>query len=537
MSNFLFENAPVSLWEEDYRDIIKLLSTLTEAAKEDLHKYFGSNQGELDKFKAALKVNDVNAHSLTLFESSSKQELLGSIQSVFTDHSSSVFITELTKIIDEDYNYNFRTELETLRGNRFNANFHVRIEVDAAGIPAYNRVIVAIIDITDLHRSEMVLQKAKIRTEQYLNLTNVLFLSLNRDGLVTGANKKMCDMLNVEPMNIIGHSWLHDFVPDEERETVQNYFSHLLSGQAQESEYMDGNIVSANGEAFIVEWFHTVLRNESGEIVEIVSSGVDVTRERKLEIKNLEMETQLQQSQKLNSISVLARGVAHEINNPLTGLLNYANILEEEITDPELQEFAQGIQKEGTRVAKIVSNLLTFARLDKGHKEKLSVSEILDKALMLIKQSLLTDNIHLELQDIDQKLNTFGQIQELQQVILNILTNSWQALNRKQFGDDDRKYIRINVSLENLDDMEYVRIAITDNGLGIKAENINLVLDPFFSETSSVRRAGMGLAVAYGIVTDHKGKISIKSEYGSGTQVYLDLIKDSSDPSKLDEEV
>ena len=525
MYNFLFENAPVSLWEEDYTEVIDLLDKLPESAKKDLHKYFHENPGDIDRFKSALKIVNVNAASVELFEADSKAELIEKVKRTFTGDSTTVFVAELSNLLSGLFIYAYETEMFTLRGSRKSVNLRIHINQDDNNQPLYSSVIVAINDISRLQSTKSALESEKYRTERYLNLANVLFVSLNRNGIITMANTKLCDILNLPASQVIGRPWVKDFISPEDQDSVISIFTSLLAGNTQVSDLVENTILSSTGKSSTVEWFHTVLRDEEGEIEEIVASGTDVTRERQLESKNREMQAQLMQSQKLNSISTLARGVAHEINNPLTGLLNYANILEEEIEDEELRDFAQGIQVEGTRVAKIVSNLLTFARIDMAQRQSVDVRELIDRSVMLIKQSLLTNGIDLEVSPVPEGLKIFCKIQELQQVILNLLTNSWQAIEDKTFEHDSGKKISIITQVEDMDGKETICMRINDNGIGIKEEHLESVFDPFFSVKSRIRRTGMGLAVAYGIVQDHGGSISISSEYGIGTEVELHLVR------------
>ncbi len=523
MYDFLFDNAPVSLWEEDYSEIIELLNQISETDKTDLPAYFDNHPEKLDQMIAGIKIVNVNRETLDWMKCGSKEKLIRELESSFTRDSREVFISELQNIVAGIYRYDFKTKLVTLDGEERFVSMRIRVKKNALGEPLYNRVLVAINDITEIRESEIAHREEKNRTERYLNLANVLFLSLDRNGAITMANRKLCDILELEPDAVIGQNWIDSFVLEDDIDELKQLISNLLQGYSEEVKHVESHIVSSTNEVFTIEWFHTILRNEQGEIVEIVASGNDVTRERRLEIKNTEMEAQIQHTQKLNSISTLARGVAHEINNPLTGLLNYANILEDEIEDPELKEFAQGVQKEGTRVAKIVSNLLSFARMDVKTKRKLKISEVIEKAVMLINQSLLTDNIHLEFGGQGDDLFIHGQEQELQHAILNLITNSWQAINRKEYQADEKSLITINTSLVENADSRLVRILMEDNGQGIKEKHINNVFDPFYSGSKRVRRVGMGLAVAYGIISDHGGSISIASTYGQGTQVTIDM--------------
>ena len=234
-------------------------------------------------------------------------------------------------------------------------------------------------------------------------------------------------------------------------------------------------------------------------------------------------ETGMQQTQRLNSLGILARGVAHEINNPLTGLMNYASILEDEVENPQLRKFARSLREEGVRVSDIVTNLLTFARSDSGSRQQIHIFKIIEKAAMLINQSLLTDHIHLDTREVDQKTQIFCLVQDIQHVLLNIITNSWQAIIRKNVNIGPRRRISIKTSTIIHDSLEYARISIKDEGDGIASADLANVFDPFFSNQPRSERTGLGLSVSYGIVRDHGGIIKIDSVEGDFTVVTIDL--------------
>lgn len=523
MYEFLFESSPVALFEVDYSKIVTMLHELPHSGQSDLVTYFADNPGDVDRFVSAIRILNMNNAALELLDGSKKETFISNSNWTFTDRSRGIFISELMAINEGLLYHESETELLTQKGDLRNVTIRIQINKDVNNVPIYSRVLVAFNDISELFQSNLEMKKEKERAARYLNMANVLFVSMDKSGIVKMANTKLCATLDLPPHKVIGKNWIEQFVDIDEQDVVWGSFNKLISGHSQRAEQIEYNLRSASGKIYVVDWFNTILRNRNGDVVEIVASGVDKTTERILESNNLDMETQLLQSQKLKSISTLASGVAHEINNPLTGLLNYASILADELEDSELREFAQGIEVEGKRVADIVTNLLTFAGTDPGRPQVIGIGDFFDKAVMLISKSLKTDQIILDMSQVDPNIQVNCRVKELQHVILNLLTNSWQAINRKKFSIDEGKRISISSSLRESEETEEVRIIIDDNGDGIKESDIQNVFDPFFSGGSRVRRIGMGLAVAYGIIRDHQGSISIKSKLGVGTQVEIKL--------------
>lgn len=249
----------------------------------------------------------------------------------------------------------------------------------------------------------------------------------------------------------------------------------------------------------------------------------DITFRKELERERDEITSQLRQQKKLESIGFLAAGVAHEINNPLTGMINYAQLIYDRINDETLRTFAQGIIEEGDRVATIVRHLLAFARQEKEEHSPTQIANIIKASLSLIKTILRKNSIELDLQ-IDPNLPAIHcRGQQIQQVIINLLTNAVAALNEKYPTHHPDKIIQIDVRPIQQNSRSYVQIAIEDHGIGIPAEIIDNIFDPFFTTKRRNEGTGLGLSVSYGIIKEHDGNIYCESEPGVYTRFIIEL--------------
>ncbi|NHI92221.1 MAG: PAS domain S-box protein [Candidatus Lokiarchaeota archaeon] len=236
------------------------------------------------------------------------------------------------------------------------------------------------------------------------------------------------------------------------------------------------------------------------------------------------------QSEKLASIGLLASGIAHEINNPLMAIINFAKIVEDhlnEIIKIDINKkpftFIKEIQKEGFRISEIVSGLLSFSREDKGFFDYTDIIEIIDSSLLLLRPNIKNSQIEIDLDFQEDIPNIPIRSQKIQQVIINILQNSIDALNEKKEKYD--KKILIKTTLATLKKERYVKISITDNGIGISKQDLLKVFDPFYTTKtySKEHGVGLGLSVSYGIMKAHKGDIRIKSKLNKETTVTLYL--------------
>ena len=253
--------------------------------------------------------------------------------------------------------------------------------------------------------------------------------------------------------------------------------------------------------------------------------ATEITERKLADARRLELEATLRQQQRLESIGTLASGVAHEINNPVQGILNYAELLGLSTSDPEsVLEFAGEISTEAERVATIVRNLLAFSRRD-GAPERAptAMAEIVNATLSLIHSTLRKDQITLEI-DIAETLPLVPcHAQQIQQILMNLVTNARDALNERWHGHHDEKKIRIQACAIEREERSWVRLSVIDHGAGIPEDVRAHIFDPFFTTKGRDQGTGLGLSVSHGIVREHGGELSVESEIGVGTKFHLDL--------------
>jgi len=254
----------------------------------------------------------------------------------------------------------------------------------------------------------------------------------------------------------------------------------------------------------------------------------DITERKRVERIRLEMEARQRQQQKLEAIGTLAGGVAHEINNPLSGIMNYAELIREDIGEGSPSAaYAQAIVEETERIAVIVKNLLQFSRQEKQTHSYASIYDIIDQTVSLMKTIIKKDQILLDI-SIDEGLPLIKcRSQQIQQVLMNLLTNARDALNEKYQGYSENKVIRVRCSGFEADGRRWLRLIVEDTGLGIPAAIRERIFEPFFSTKPKEKGTGLGLSISFGIVQDHHGRIEVESEVGCYTRFILILPVDN----------
>jgi len=241
----------------------------------------------------------------------------------------------------------------------------------------------------------------------------------------------------------------------------------------------------------------------------------------------LSIEAQLRNKQKLESIGVLASGVAHEINNPLNGIMNYSQIISDKVKDKEcseeIEKYSNEIINETKRIDKIVKNLLFFSTKEQKYYYKTKVSEVIEESLSLINTVIKNDQIDIKLDIPSDILAIYCRPKQLQQVIMSLLLNSRDALNTKYDGFNKNKKITIKVENIEYKNGDGIRITIEDKGIGISDKHKDKIFDPFFTTKNRTEGAGLGLYISYGIIEEHNGEISFETEDGECTRFFIDL--------------
>jgi two-component system, NtrC family, sensor kinase len=231
-------------------------------------------------------------------------------------------------------------------------------------------------------------------------------------------------------------------------------------------------------------------------------------------------QAQLLQAEKLSAIGQLVAGVAHELNNPLTSVIGYAQLLQEEVreaaasvpprTPDGLGHDLRRIADESERAAKIVRNLLAFARRQSAARAEQDVADVMTRVLSLRAYEFRLNAIEVDTAFESGLPAVLGDSGQLQQALLNLLLNAEQAMRA-------RAVRHIRVGARRVPDADAVELFIADTGHGIPEENLRRIFDPFFTTRAVGEGTGLGLSICYGIIRDHGGQIAVESRVGQGT--------------------
>lgn len=265
----------------------------------------------------------------------------------------------------------------------------------------------------------------------------------------------------------------------------------------------------------------------------IIASAIGVEEERRLTHKELEdaynelkqTQSQLVQSEKMAVVGRLASGVAHEVNNPLTGVLNNLQLIKIRIEEKEVFNFEDFkkiinvIEESALRCKVVIQSLLDFSRSPKSPLQLDSLNELIEKVILLNEHEVRLENIIIQKQLQPDLPRIMGDFQLLQQAIFNIISNARWAIQKKS-GEEGGL---INIETQYKPENERVYIYISDTGIGIPEENLDRIFEPFFTTKSVGEGTGLGLSIVYNIIKEHRGTIEVDSLVNKGTTFKISL--------------
>ncbi|MBI4688422.1 MAG: PAS domain-containing protein [Nitrospirae bacterium] len=371
-------------------------------------------------------------------------------------------------------------------------------------------------EVTERKRVEIGLQKSENEFRRLSQEFNVLLdaitdnlILLSPDLSIMWANKAAASAFGMNRAELVGTQCYKmccdTYSPCSECVVLRSFHTGREEG---------GQFTTPNGKILDIKAFP--IKDETGRIKNVIEVARDIT-----ELMKLQAETM--RTRHLASLGELAAGVAHEINNPINSIINYAQILADEfVKDGVDDDIAKRIIKDGDRIATMVRSLLSFARVRKEKKGVISLQEIFSETLALTSAQIRREGIDFRVYIPGDLPDIAAHSQELQQVFLNIINNSRFALNEKYPKPHKDKVLEISCEIMKTES-PYVRIMFQDNGIGIPNNVIDKVMDPFFTTKPKGAGSGLGLSICHRIITDHNGRLMINSKEGEFTEVVIEL--------------
>jgi two-component system NtrC family sensor kinase len=350
------------------------------------------------------------------------------------------------------------------------------------------------------------------------------------DGNITDANPAAESLNGYRITEMIGMN-IRTFLTEESLNLAGQIKRKLLLAEPVEQPY-EQRLIRKDGTEAILQ-LATSLIKENGKPIGFQHVARDVTREKEMQAKLSaayrelseshkqlkESQEQLIQAEKLTSLGQLAASIAHEVNNPLSGILIYTQLLSKKIAGDGIPketslDYLSKMEFELTRTTRLIRNLLDFARQSAPAFRRVDLNGNINRALDLATHSAELHNIQVIKELAPSLPDLIADFDQLQQVFTNLILNAIQAMPKGG-----------KLTLRTSFDNDQFKIEVQDTGYGISAENMRKIFTPFFTTKREVKGVGLGLAISYGIVQRHKGRIEVQSKEGEGTtfSIYLPL--------------
>ncbi len=403
-------------------------------------------------------------------------------------------------------------------------------------------------ELAERKKAEQALQESEYRLSAHLLNTPVGAISWDMEFKVVEWNPAAVKIFEYIKAEAIGKHAAQLILPDDVIPVVDEIFNSLLSESGGERSVNEN--VTKSGKRILCDWYNTVIKNNEGSIIGVASLVNDITETRKTQEMMI-------QTEKMMSVGGLAAGMAHEINNPLAGMIQNAQVIHNRLTQDlpantdaadkynismdAIQKYMEergilgqlnNIGAAGQRAARIIRNMLSFSKKSSSQRTRVNLPELIETTIELaqsdynLKKQHDFKNIRIIREFSSDLPQVLCEESKIQQVLFNLIKNASESMGE----DDAAREAQLVIRLKN--EFSQVSIEVEDNGPGMDEETRKRIFEPFFTTKSVDKGTGLGLSVSYFIVVDdHGGEMFVESQPGDGARFIVKL------PLRLEEKM
>ncbi len=441
-------------------------------------------------------------------------------------------------VIHKGITRNFQNFWVTKSGQKRMISWKNSVLTKADGTIEY--ILCTGLDITEAHNIEQALKESESKYRELVQNANSIIIRINKDGRITFFNEYAEKFFGYTETEILGKPSAGTIIPeiDSSGRHQAGLLQDIIKNPDKYAAYENENVLRS-GERVWVAWTNKAIKNDEGQIAEILCIGNDITERRRAENAMRESEEKSARSKKMESLGLLAGGIAHDLNNVLSGIVSYPELMLMDLPeDSKLRTPIEAIQESGHRATAIVQDLLTVARGVATQKEPLNINEhIMDylgspeyKKLKQFHPDVIVRT------DLDTDLfNIGGSPVHIRKVMMNLVSNAIEAIDGTGDTVIRTRNRYLDRPLKGYDEVtigEYVVLTVSDTGSGISAHDLERIFEPFYSKKFLGRSGtGLGLAVVWNTVQDHNGYIDVKSgARGTTFDLYFPITRDAIHP-------
>jgi PAS domain S-box-containing protein len=411
-------------------------------------------------------------------------------------------VAEMIRTVDETGDH-----FETRHRRKDGTIYDVEISTNGAIYGGRKLIFCVCRDITARKQAEAALKESEEKYKTLVETTSDIIWEVDAGGWFTFISPKVKDVLGYEVDEVVGKKRSLDLIAKGQSQKWLKRFKEL-NVKREPFFGLEITHVHKDGRQVICETSGIPLFDSAGSFKGYVGINKDITERRN-------MQEQLVITDRLASIGELAAGIAHELNNPLTGVVGFSQLLMEKEMPEDIKQDVQVVYEEAQRASQVVKNLLTFARKHTAAKERVNINEVINKVLELRSYEQNLDNIKVKAHYDSALPEVMADYFQLQQVFLNIV------INAEYFMKGANHKGTLTITTERVGNK--IRASFADDGPGIAQENLGHIFDPFFTTKEVGRGTGLGLSICHGVVAEHGGRIYVESELGKGATFIVEM--------------
>ena len=521
--NLLFDDKGQAFWEFSQlsQAFNYMLANLQDAEEQARYKEL------LENVDDAVYILDLNGNILEANEAAYLQ--LGYTPDTFFKLNLATIIPEkdarfiIGKLGPKDHEpIRKKISLETAHYKKNGDIFPVEIHSRVITYRGKNVILNVARNVSKRIEAQKALRESEERYRSLVENSRDGIMVLNDSFQIIYANRVLSQILGY-PRNEVEGSYFKNYLNQDSFKAVEDFFINTFRGETASSGLI-GTVIQKTGSERPIKMVANRFEDSSGK-VKLVSQISDITDKLKSEKEKKNLEAQLIHAQKMEAIGTLAGGIAHDFNNILMGIQGYLSLMRlNPKTENPHEKYIQGIEENVMSAANLTEQLLGFARKGKYTPSTTSLNEVIEKSTRMFTRTRKEIIVHKRLQEDIWKVEADkGQIE---QVLINLYLNAWHAMPNG--GELYVQTEKISLSDDYCKPFEvrggrYVKISVTDSGIGMDKETLERIFEPFFTTKEIGKGTGLGLASAYGIIKNHNGIIRAYSEKGHGATFVIYL--------------
>jgi PAS domain S-box-containing protein len=371
------------------------------------------------------------------------------------------------------------------------------------------------VDITERRRAIAAIRMEKEKAEQYLSIAGTIIVTVDSGGAITLINDKGCEVLEYGPTELAGRNWFDTLLPAESRERSRAAYLGAVEGRRAAVESFENEVVTKSGRRRQIAWHTSYARDETGTVTGCLSAGIDVTEQRRAEKEAADLRDKLARVARLSTMGEMATGFAHELNQPLAAINNYARgalrrLKKDRAPDmPSLVSALEKLAEQAERAGNVIRRIRWFVQKNAPQAMAIDLNKTIREATELFNNDTMRHQVLLEL-DLSEALPpVLADGIQIQQVMINLSRNAMEAM--ESCTPERRRLTIRTVGRPG----SLAEITVADTGPGLPPEVRDDLFEPFV--TTKPDGMGIGLSICRSIVAAHGGNLTAESADGVGT--------------------